>query len=67
LHEGHHTLALNQSALLDLLAQLKLTDVNDSIYVAAEKLYEELIGAEARVLIGGVPVRAQHPPQRHSP
>jgi hypothetical protein len=29
--KGHHTMALDQSALLDLLAQLKLTDVTDRI------------------------------------
>jgi hypothetical protein len=35
-----------QSALLDLLAQLKLTDVTDRICLATEKLYQELIDAE---------------------
>ena len=32
-----------QSALLDLLSQLKLTDITDRIRVATETLYQELI------------------------
>lgn len=35
-------MALDQSALLDLLAQLKLTDVTDRIRVATEALYQGL-------------------------
>src|SRR5674476_256920 len=45
-------MALDQSSLLDLLAQLKLTDVTDRIRVATESLYQELIDAEATALIG---------------
>jgi len=48
-------MALDQSALLDLLAQLKLTDVTDRIRVATEKLYQELIDAEASAFIGATP------------
>ena len=48
-------MALDQSALLDLLAQLKLTDVTDRIRVATEKLYQELIDAEATAFIGAGP------------
>ena len=48
-------MALDQSALLDLLAQLKLTDVTDRIRIATEKLYQELIDAEASALIGAAP------------
>jgi len=33
----------NQSALLDLLAELKLTDVTDRIRSATEMYYQELI------------------------
>jgi hypothetical protein len=40
-------MALDQSALLELLAQLKLTDVTDRIRSATETLYQELIDAEA--------------------
>ncbi|MEB0288689.1 transposase, partial [Cryobacterium sp. 10S3] len=45
-------MALDQSALLDLLGELKLTDVTDRIRVATETLYQELINAEATALIG---------------
>ncbi len=45
-------MALDQSALLDLLAQLKLTDVIDRIRSVTETLYQELINAEAENMIG---------------
>jgi putative transposase len=45
-------MALDQSALLDLLAQLKLTDVTDRVRSATETLYQELIDAEAAAVIG---------------
>ncbi|MCW2751873.1 MAG: transposase, partial [Aeromicrobium sp.] len=45
-------MALDQSALLDLLAQLKLTDVTDRVRTATESLYQELIDAEATAVIG---------------
>lgn len=45
-------MALDQSALLDLLAQLKLTDVPDRIRSITEALYQELIDAEAASVIG---------------
>ena len=48
-------MALDQSALLDLLAQLKLTAVSDRIRLSTEKLYQELIDAEARAFIGAAP------------
>jgi len=48
-------MALDQSALLDLLGELKLTDVPDRIRVATETLYQELIDAEAAAFIGAVP------------
>ena len=48
-------MALDQSALLDLLAQLKLTDVPDRIRTATESLYQELIDAEATAFIGVAP------------
>lgn len=53
--KGHHTMALDQSALLDLLGELKLTDVTDRIRVATETLYQELIDAEATAFIGAAP------------
>src|SRR3546814_8068554 len=49
------TMALDQSALLELLGELKLTDVNDRIWVATETLYQELIDAEAAAFIGAAP------------
>ncbi|WP_174776160.1 MULTISPECIES: hypothetical protein [Cryobacterium] len=45
-------MALDQSAQLDLLAELKLTRVPDRIRVATETLCQELIDAEATALIG---------------
>ena len=48
-------MALDQSALLDLLGELKLTDVTDRIRVATETLYQELIDAEATAFIGAAP------------
>jgi len=47
-----HTMALDQSALLNLLAQLKLTDVTDRIRSVTETLYQELLDAEAENMIG---------------
>ena len=44
-----------QSALLDLLGELKLTDVTDRIRSATETLYQELIDAEATAFIGAGP------------
>ncbi|TQO19848.1 transposase-like protein [Rhodoglobus vestalii] len=53
LTERHkHTMALDQSALLALLADLKLTHVTDRIRLATETLYQELINAEATAHIG---------------
>ena len=48
-------MAVDQFALLDLLAQLKLTDVTDRVRVATETLYQELIDAEATAFIGASP------------
>jgi putative transposase len=48
-------MALDQSALLGLLEELKLTDVSERIRVATQKLYQELIDAEAVAFIGAAP------------
>jgi putative transposase len=48
-------MALDPSALLELLAQLKLTDVSDRIRSATEQLYQQLIDAEATAFIGAAP------------
>ena len=48
-------MALDQSALLNLLGQLKQTDVPDRIRTATETLYQQLIEAEATAFIGAAP------------
>ena len=48
-------MALDQSASINLLAELKLTDVTDRIRSATEKLYQELIDAEVSAFIGAGP------------
>ncbi|MCU1405144.1 MAG: transposase, Mutator family protein [Glaciihabitans sp.] len=46
------TMAPHQSAQLNLLGKLKLTDVPDRIRIATDTLYQELIDAEATTFIG---------------
>jgi transposase-like protein len=46
---------MDQSALLDLLAELKDTEVPDRVRVATEHLYQELIDAEVTAVIGAGP------------
>ena len=59
LAEGHsHTMALDQSALLEVLEALKAADVDDRIRQAAETIYQALIEAELTAVIGA------HPHQR---
>lgn len=48
-------MALDQSALLELLGELHATDVTDRVRLATEKLYQELIDAEAAAVIGAAP------------
>lgn len=48
-------MALDQSALLELLGELQSTDVSDRIRLATQKLYQELIDAEATAVIGAAP------------
>lgn len=45
-------MAVDQSALLELLSALKDTEVGDRVRVATERLYQELIDAEATSVIG---------------
>ncbi len=56
-------MALDQSALLDLLGQLKFTDVSDRIRTATETLYQRLIDAEATAFIGAAPFERSDAPQ----
>jgi|GEM_PF-2045862 len=48
-------MALYESALLELLAELELTEVRDWIRIATETLYQELIDAGAAALVGAAP------------
>ena len=56
LAEGHkHTMALDQSALLEVLEALKAAEVDDKIRHAAETIYQALIEAELSSVIGAAP------------
>ncbi len=48
-------MALDQSALIDLLEALKNTDVNERVRTATEHLYQALIDAELTAVIGAGP------------
>jgi transposase-like protein len=59
LAEGHsHTMALDQSALLEVLEALKAAEVDDRIRQAAETIYQAPIEAELTAVIDA------HPHQR---
>jgi transposase-like protein len=48
-------MALDQSALIDLLEALKSTDVDERVRVATEHLYQALIDAELTAFVGAAP------------
>ena len=48
-------MALDQSALLELLESLKAADVGDRVRHAAETIYQALIEAELTAAIGAAP------------
>jgi putative transposase len=48
-------MALDQSALLEVLDALKAADVGDRVRAAAETVYQALIEAELTDLIGAAP------------
>jgi putative transposase len=50
-----HTMALDQSALLEVLEALKAAEVDDRIRQAAETIYQALIEAELSSVIGAIP------------
>jgi len=50
-----HTMALDQSALLEVLEVLKAAEVDDKIRQAAETIYQALIEAELSSVIGALP------------
>src|SRR5499427_10771600 len=49
------TMALDQSALLEVLDALKVAEVDDRIRQAAETIYQALIEAELSSVIGALP------------
>jgi putative transposase len=53
--EKGHAMALDQSALLELLEALKLADVDERVRTATESLYQALIEAELTAVIGAAP------------
>jgi hypothetical protein len=55
LAEGQHTMALDQSALLEVLEALKAAEVDDRIRQAAETIYQALIEAGLSSVIGALP------------
>jgi putative transposase len=55
LAEGQHTMALDQSALLEVLEALKAAEVDDRIRQAAETIYQALIEAGLASVIGALP------------
>ena len=48
-------MAMDQSALLELLEALKAADVDDRVRLATQNLYQALIDAEATAVIGAGP------------
>jgi putative transposase len=48
-------MALDQSALLEVLEALKAAEVDDRIRQAAETIYQALIEAELSAVIGAAP------------
>jgi len=53
--EKGHAMALDQSALLELLEALKVADVDDRVRTATETLYQALIEAKLTAVIGAGP------------
>jgi putative transposase len=50
-----HTMALDQSALLELLEALKVADADDVVRRAVESVFRALINAAATARIGAAP------------
>lgn len=48
-------MAVNQSALMDLLKELELTESTERIHLLTQRAFQELIDAEATVVIGAGP------------
>lgn len=60
-------MALNQSALLELLKELELTDTTERIRLLTQRALQELINAEATAVIGAAPYEraSDRTTQRH--
>src|SRR2546430_14858076 len=54
LAKGQHTMALDESALLEVLEAVKAAEVDDRIRQAAETIYQALIEAELSSVLGAV-------------
>jgi len=68
LAEGHtHTMALDQSVLLEVLEALKAAEVDDRIRQAAETIYQALIEAELTAVIGADPHQRTEARTGHRP
>src|SRR3954449_1088874 len=61
------TMALDQSALLEVLEALKAADVDDRIRAAAITIYQALIEAELTAVIGAAPLATLFDLLRGSP
>lgn len=48
-------MTLNQSALIELLKELDLTDTTERIRLLTQRAFQELINAEAETVIGAAP------------
>ncbi|HPT96135.1 MAG TPA: IS256 family transposase [Microbacteriaceae bacterium] len=48
-------MTLNQSALIELLKELELTDTTERIRLLTQRAFQELINAEAETMIGAAP------------
>lgn len=48
-------MTLNQSALIELLKELELTDTTERIRLLTQRAFQELINAEAETVTGAAP------------
>lgn len=59
-------MALNQSALIDLLKELEITETTERIRLLTQRAFQELIDAEAETVIGAAPTNAATTVQRNA-
>ena len=48
-------MTLNQSALIELVKELELTDTTERIRLLTQRAFQKLINAEAETVIGAAP------------